>query len=73
MRLQFPQELLILGRLVVLVLDVNQMNTPVVAIERLHARDHPAPVSDGGEHAHARDICCLTQLVRSGIVCAAFR
>ena len=54
--LQFPQQALLAWGVVVLVLQVNEVDAPVVAVEGFDGRDHADPVTDGGEHAVARDV-----------------
>ena len=53
---QFPQQALLAWGVVVLVLEVNEVDAPVVAVEGFDGRDHAHSVTDGGEHAVARDV-----------------
>lgn len=48
--LQLPEEAFVRGQAIVLVFDVDEMEAPVVAIERFDRRHYPAAVADRGEH-----------------------
>ena len=54
-RLDLPQDALFGRRALVLVFEVDEMETSRLAVEGLDGRDHAAPVADGGEHAGAGD------------------
>ena len=54
-RLQLPQEALLGRRVIVGVLQVDEVESPLLAVEGLDRRDHAATVADGGEHAGAGD------------------
>ena len=49
-RLDLPEDAFFGRRTVVLVLNVDEMQAPRLAVEGLDGRDHPAPVADGREH-----------------------
>ena len=51
--LELPQEAFLGRRVIVGVLQVDEVEAPCLAIEGLDRRDHAAPVADGGEHAGA--------------------
>ena len=54
-RLDLPEDAFFGGRAIVLVFEVDEMETPRLAVEGLDGRDHSAPVADGRKHAGAGD------------------
>ena len=54
-RFDLPEDALFGRRVIVLVFEVNEMETSGLAVERLDGRDHAAAVADGREHAGTRD------------------
>ena len=54
-RFDLPEDAFCGRRPTVLVFEVDEMETPCLAVEGLDGCDHPAPVADGGEHAGAGD------------------
>lgn len=64
-RLELPEQALLERELVVLVLEVHQMQAPLLPIERLYRRDDTLPISNDREHAHAGQAADLPLLLLS--------
>ena len=52
-RLDLPEDAFFGRRVIVLVFEVDEMETSDLAVERLDGRDHSATVADGREHPGA--------------------
>jgi hypothetical protein len=55
-RLELPEEPLLGGKLVVLVLEMDQVQAPDLTVERFDRRDDPAAVAYCREHADAGNL-----------------